>query len=275
MYCKNCKNQLSKEDKFCKNCGAAVENVNNNQQVNQTQNQQKLNSNETNNISNKKKKNPLIIISVIVVMLIIFLGILFIIKMLYSGNNKKNDDYYNETNKDNYNNNNNYYDNYENKDINSNYNNSNNNDIDINNNKNKVEGNYTREIFSGNSFDYKTIADGAVFSFNPNSTFTVVYNEGSTYSGTYEVYNGLYITLKADEIANDNTIQNAEILANDIKNASTAMMTNTTELLNTYLLWLKTNDDILQPFLIKYDSDTNTGTALNIFASQQGSFKLK
>lgn len=56
-------------------------------------------------------------------------------------------------------------------------------------------------------------------------------------------------------------------------------------LLNTYLLYLKvtqvvennvsTNREILQPFVIKYNTDTKTGNAVNVYGQTSGTFTLK
>lgn len=157
---------------------------------------------------------------------------------------------------------------------------------DYNNTNNKVLGSYTREVFSGNSFEYKTYYDKATFKFNKDSTFECSYDMGNTYKGTYEVYNGFNITAKASEIKQDSSIKNAEELAEDIKNTSEKMMNDDmSSLLNTYLLYLKVtqavengvtnNTEVLQPFIIKYNTDTNTGTAVNIYGQMSGTFNLK
>lgn len=160
-----------------------------------------------------------------------------------------------------------------------NNNNNSNNDTDNNNNnnennKNNVKGNYTRDAFSGNQFDYTTSYDNAVFTFNKDSSFEVKYTNGNTYSGTYELYNGLFITVKANEIKEDATINGSEALATDIKNVTNKMI-GTGELLNVYLLWLVLDDDVIQPFAVLYNPDNNTGTIVNILARTQGTIKLK
>ncbi len=156
----------------------------------------------------------------------------------------------------------------------------------VDNTKNEVLGTYTREIFSGNSFNYKTLYDNAIFKFNKDSTFECIYEGGATYKGTYEVYNGVNITAKASEIAEDTSIKHAENLAEDIREVSEEMMSsNVSSLLNTYLLYLKvtqvvennisTNREVLQPFVIKYNPDTKTGDAVNIYGQTSGTFTLK
>ena len=247
MYCKNCGNQLNVEDKFCKNCGASVQDTQpqvSNQQVSQPQNQANFNSSVSQTSTNKKKMNSLILVGIVIGLLII----IFVANGLGGSNNNNG---------------------------NNNSNNNGNNNNDNSNSNSKIKGKYSREIFSGKSFDYKTMYDIAIFTFNSDSTFVVSYTEGETYKGSFEVYNGLFISIKADEVASDTNIQNAEQLANDIKNVSNAMMSSAADMLNTYLLWLKTDSNILQPFLIKYDPDTNTGTAVNIMGQTQGSFILK
>lgn len=177
---------------------------------------------------------------------------------------------------------------YENNELDSEFNNSYTNSIitDYNNPNNKVLGTYTREVFSGNSFEYKTYYDKATFKFNKDSTFECSYEMGNTYKGTYEVYNGFNITAKASAIKQDSSIKNAEKLAEDIKDVSEKMMNDDmSSLLNTYLLYLKVtqvvengvtnNTEVLQPFIIKYNTDTNTGTAVNIYGQMSGTFNLK
>jgi|GEM_PF-5243952 hypothetical protein len=163
--------------------------------------------------------------------------------------------------------------------------NTDNNDTSANTNAGQIKGQFSREIFSGKSFDYKTSFDNAVFTFKADSTFECAYTGGTTYKGKFEVYNGLNITAKATKIAADSNIKNAEALADDIRNVSTSMMSDSEAILNTYLLYLQVSEstenghtdsiDILQPFLIKYDPSTNTGTAVNILGRTQGSFTLK
>lgn len=160
-------------------------------------------------------------------------------------------------------------------------------DISQNNNEvqNKVLGNYSREVFSNNIFEYLTSYDTAKFKFNSDSTFECTYEGGSTYKGIYEVYNGLNITAKANSIKEDASITNAEQLSIDIMNVSNAMMSDTEYILNTYLLYIKVNKeinndvskdvDILQTFLIRYDENQSRGTIVNILAQTQGSLIKK
>lgn len=138
---------------------------------------------------------------------------------------------------------------------------------------NRVKGNYSREIFSGHSFDYQTLNDKAVFTFKNDSTFEVNYVDGATYKGIYEVYNGFYITVKAEDIKEDKTIDKNESLAKDISNVANKMMAS--NLLNTYLLWIKTDDGILQPFMVSYNEDTKSGDIVNVYAQTQGKLYLK
>ena len=97
-----------------------------------------------------------------------------------------------------------------------------------------ILGNYSREIFSGNSFDYVPSYDSAIFTFNKDSSFTVKYYGGDTNKGTYKVYTGLYITVLASEMAKDTTIKNNVSLANNNNNIANKMMKS--DILNTYLL---------------------------------------
>lgn len=140
-----------------------------------------------------------------------------------------------------------------------------------------IKGNFSREIFSGNTFDYITSNDTATFTFKNDSTFEVDYKlSGNKYQGTYEVYNGFFITPKTTEISEDTSIKNGEMLAKDINNISNSMMTDSKSILNTYLLWLTVDDqNILQPFVLIYNEETKTGTAVNIIGRTQGSFTLK
>ena len=180
-----------------------------------------------------KKKTPFILGGVLILIIIV----------LGNGLNKSNDNNYSE-------NNNNFL-----------------------NEESKIKGNYSREIFSGNSFECITSSDTAVFTFNTDSTFEVNYAGGNTYKGTYEVYNGLFIGIKANEIEKDTNIENNTMLANDINNVANKMIE--TDLLNTYLLWLETDTNILQPYMISYNPDTQSGVAVNIFGRSQGTFNKK
>lgn len=159
------------------------------------------------------------------------------------------------------------------------------NNIDNNEVNDKILGNYSREIFSNNTFEYQTTYNNATFKFSKDSTFECTYKGGITYKGIYEVYNGLYISIKASDIKNDTSIEYAQQLATDIENVSNAMINNTGEMLNAYLLYLKVNQqisngisegvDIIQPFVISYDEDKKTGIIVNILGKEQGTFILK
>ncbi len=286
MYCKNCGNKLSDDTNFCPKCGMVVENNNigmvetnvnnainenmnnmsmNNNVVNKNQmenSNQTFNTNQTvnapqmNSIPQSKRKNKGVVITVLIVAVVATVMILI--------SQKPKDDEYSD--------NNNYSTSEDNNNNNNANNNTNNNNSGTNN---KVKGNYSREVFSNNSFNYITNYDTAVFKFNNDSTFKVDYKNGSTYTGTYEVYNGFYISVKANEIKEDVTITNGKVMAEEIKRVTNEMMTTTEDMLNTYLLWIKTNDGILQPFAVKYDPKTNTGTAINILGITKGSFNLK
>jgi len=151
------------------------------------------------------------------------------------------------------------------------------------NNDSSVKGQYSNEVFSDERFDYKTSYDNAVFTFNTDSTFECeYYEEGVIYKGTYEVYNGLFIAMKTKEIKEDSSINNAEMIADDIDSVSGRMMTKLEDMLYTYLLYLQVDEmiegddsteiDIIQPFCIKYDINTDTGIAVNILGQMQGSF---
>ena len=136
-----------------------------------------------------------------------------------------------------------------------------------------IKGEYSREFFSGNRFEYITSTDNATFTFNKDSTFEVTYVGGNTYKWTYEIYNGLFISLKASEIKTDTTINNNEELADNIQNVANRMMER--NILNTFLLWIKTDDNILQPFVLLYDENTNSADIVNIYAQTQGTLILK
>lgn len=237
MFCKNCGNQVNDIDKYCYNCGAIIEKSTNrqNQELNVEPN---ICQPEIKSVyQNNGSPNKKSNIIFIIGAIIIILLVIIIIRF---GNNNSDSNY------------------------------ANNNDNNV-----EVKGNYSREVFSGNSFDYVTYYDKAVFTFNSNSTFEVNYAGGNTYKGTYEVYNGLYIAIRTDDIKNDPTINNGELLANDINNVTNAMMDSTNDMLNTYLLWLEVDGGIIQPFVISYNPDTNSGTAVNILGQTQGSFSLK
>lgn len=267
MYCNKCRNKINEEDNFCGKCGqkTIVTSVNTNANQN------------VNSGTNKKEKNKVIIPIVILIIFILSVIGIFVGIYIYSSaintlyNNDFNTDFINENN---INEDNNYYDSE-----NNNYNNNNTESI-INNNEetevsnNGIKGNYSREVFSNNTFKYNTMYDTATFKFNPDSTFNVTYSSGTTYNGTFEVYNGLYITVKANEIELDTNINNAVEMANDIRNVSNEMMVDFNSMLNVYLLWIKTDTGVLQPFCIKYDPDSNTGTAVNILGKTQGIFNL-
>ena len=135
-----------------------------------------------------------------------------------------------------------------------------------------IEGLYSKEIFSGNSFTFESIYSSATFKFSKDSRFEVIYKSGETYVGTYEVYNGFNITTKANQIRNDSSVKNANELADDIIEVSNKMMED--NYMNTYLLWIKTDSGILQPFLIEYNENSNSGVAVNLYAAEQGSFTL-
>ena len=303
MYCSKCGALLSNEEKFCSNCGNYVEvkqdNLNNIQNVdnNISDNYQMYSNNVNSNISNNNPKKEkdfglyslicgicsivcvgvfgiiLGIISIflrkkeevktskgkigkilgivgIVLSVIYLIGDVLLFKSIfdYGSSNSKND-YVEQNNYDN------------------------NNDLTNESDTISVKGNYSREVFSGHSFDYVTSYDTAVLTFNKDSTFEVAYKDGATYKGVYEVYNGFYINVKAEEIKGDTSISNNELLASDINDVANKMMA--TNLLNTYLLWLKTDDNILQPFMISYNEDTNTGDIVNVFARVQGKLTLK
>lgn len=155
----------------------------------------------------------------------------------------------------------------------------------LNSSKNTVNGIYSNEIFSNNIFEYKTSYDTATFKFYDDSTFEIIYAGGSTYKGTYEVYNGVNISTKANEIKNDITISYSEQLYIDIINVSNAMMSDEKYVLDTYLLYLKANTeikngiskniDVLQPFLVRYDASLNEGIIVNILGQTQGALILK
>jgi len=251
MFCSKCGNQLNKEDKFCNSCGSTNTQVNNNE-VNNEVNQvnpihqefgnlnQNMNSESFQNQLNSNKSNNTKNSGIKKYLPFIIGGLIVLIIITSVVNNMDR-----------------------------------NSDNDGNNNTSQIKGQFSREIFSGNTFEYKTMYDTASFTFNSNSTFVVSYTGGDIYTGNFEVYNGLFIAIKADEIAEDASIQNASTLATSIKNVSNSMMATPELLLNTYLLWLKTDDGVLQPFVLKYDSSTNSGTIVNVMAQTQGSFTKK
>ena len=305
MYCKNCGNKLNENEKFCSNCGMTIEsNLNNSKLPNMNDNSNNSNisnMNTNSNINNYQqqinsvsgKANKWKTISMVLGIIAIVLSFIFyfytlplsIIGLIFGIKAKKEDTKNsigfivnivaiaitiimtiivfvidlpnNETN--NYNNDNSYND--------SNYGDYGETD--------GVKGNYSRDAFSGNSFEYKTGYDSATFIFNKDSTFEVSYVNGATYKGTYELYNGLYISVKADEIKNDTSINNNQQLSIDINNVANKMMSNTNDMLNTYLIWLKIDNNTIQPFMISYNPDSYSGTAVNILGQTQGTFNLK
>jgi hypothetical protein len=145
----------------------------------------------------------------------------------------------------------------------------------------EVQGQYSREAFSGNSYEFITF-DGtvAVFTFNNDSSFVCSYDDGPTYKGKYEVYNGLYISvIKCNQLREDTSSNyDTQLLADEIENISIAMMER--DILNTYLLWLEVDTmiedgtestvDLIQPFCVI----TTENIAVNIMAPEQGSFNL-
>ena len=276
MYCNKCGNLLSEGVRFCSNCGNNVE-INNNQ-------------NSINNVNNNKNDKTGLYTLICGICSIIFAGVIGLILGIASLILRKKETTKSTEGKigkilaiigivlsivslcfsayivdsifD-------FKSNIDEKQENDNYTSDNNNEDTTN----KVKGRYSREIFSGNTFDYETGYDKAVFKFKDDSTFEVSYVGGATYKGTYEIYNGLFITVRANEIKEDKTIDKSEELANNIINVSNKMMGNT--LLDTYLLWLKTDDGILQPFMLCYDEDTKSGDMVNIYAQLQGKLYLK
>lgn len=260
MYCKNCGNKLNENDKFCSNCGMTIGNNFNNSNIPNTNNnfnmynpQQQMNHVTVPSNSGKTK---FIILGIIAVIIAIIVGVIVL------SNNKTDDD--SNGNNSSYNDSN-----YEETDNDNNYNDDNYEETS------NVKGSYSRDAFSGHSFEYKTGYDSATFVFNKDSTFEAKYDGGNTYRGTYELYNGLYISIKADEIKNDTSINNSQQLSIDINNVANKMMSNTSDMLNTYLIWIKTDSNVLQPFMISYNPDTNSGTAVNILGQEQGTFSLK
>lgn len=256
MYCSNCGKEMNSNAKFCPSCGVS-QTVQNNDEVKIEKKPENLNIK-----SNKKfKKTGLIIIIILLIFIPLYLFYNNILNNLRKNIENNNDNKVNHTE------------------------NNNEDNKDDNNDNNLVKGQYSREIFSKKSFDYKTTFENAVFTFNSDSTFECAYIGGNTYKGEYEVYNGLYISLKANEIAEDSSINNSEALAENIKKVSNNMMSSPEFIINTYLLYLKVNKsiengitsdiDILQPFLIKYEPTTNSGVAVNIFGQSQGSFILR
>lgn len=239
MYCRNCGNLIAPEDNFCKNCGQPIQTEKSNDQKDNV-NQLNSNFNESKILTKENKKKNIL---VIIIGLIIGLAVIFYIIGGISKDNSGLDDNVSEDN-------------------------------------NPIKGLFSRDIFSGNSFDYITIYDQAIFTFNSDSTFECTYLNGVTYRGVFEVYNGLYISIKADEIANDSNIQNADSLAADIEKVANKMMSNSDSMLNTYLLYLTVEEtvnnnvtnrtNIIQPFVIQYETSTNTGIAVNILGQTQG-----
>lgn len=152
-----------------------------------------------------------------------------------------------------------------------------------NSNRPKPNGIFTREIFSDRTYYYKGNSSTVKFSFD-FKTFEALFDSGTIYRGTYEVYNGLNIGPKADEIEKDRSIDYGDLLANDIKKVSSSMINKSSvrEILDIYLLYLEVDEklingqtekaDFLQPFVIKFDSEKRTGVAVNIMGQEQGTF---
>ena len=265
MYCKNCGGKFNDNDVFCRFCGAKRESVevmnenNNDYQLNQNENNNNVNMNNNNGSDNSilgkikdffKDKKRLYIACGIVA------AIILLITIIGSMNNNS---------ANNYNNNNG-----------NTYNNNNGSNNSNTNNGSKIKGEYSREVFSNNSFDYDNGYDKAVFTFNNDSTFEVKYDNGNTYVGTYEIYNGLYINTKCNEIKTDKTITNGEQLASDIDNIWTRMPENMADMVNTYLIWFELNDgSTIQPFVVKYNPQSNEGIIVNVMARTQGSLIKK
>ena len=260
MYCKNCGNQLNDNDKFCPNCGTSTEN-NYNSNIPDVNNNFNNSQQQMNNVNNgSSQANNWKTISIVLGVIVIALLVIFCI---FGLPNNKTNDYSNDDNG-------NYNDNNHGEIIEDNDNNDENYEE-----ANIVKGTYSRDAFSGNSFEYKTGYDSATFIFKKDSTFEVRYSGGNTYKGTYELYNGFYISVRAEEIKNDTSISNSQQLSIDINNVTNKMISDTGDMLNTYLIWLKTDSDIIQPFMISYNPDTNSGTAVNILGQEQGTFSLK
>lgn len=152
-----------------------------------------------------------------------------------------------------------------------------------NSNRQKPNGIFTREIFSDRTYYYKDNSSTVKFSFD-FKTFEALFDSGTIYRGTYEVYNGLNIGPKADEVEKDRSIYYGDLLANDIKKVSSSMINKSSvrEILDIYLLYLEVDEklingqtekaDFLQPFVIKFDSEKRTGVAVNIMGQEQGTF---
>lgn len=225
------------------------------------------NNNWNNNIqmneqNNSKQNNTLTMVIILFVVVLLGIGIGVGATFLLNKNNNIVND--NNINNDN------------NSNSNSDTNNTNNNNQNDNNQAtDTVKGQYTRDAFSGNTFEYNTGYQTATFIFKKDSTFEVNYSDGNKYKGTYEIYNGFFITAKASEIKNDTSISSGEQLSNDIVNVANKMMDSVNGILNTYLIWLKTDDNVIQPFMISYNPDIATGTAVNILGQVQGNFNLK
>lgn len=245
MRCKNCYQELENGIIICPNCGTSNEIISDS------------NISKEKNINKRSNINSLLLFIIgFLIVLLIGIGIYYIIKI------NKNDNTSQIVDKS--------IDEDSEKD-----------DTPIETDNNKVKGTYSNEIFSNHTFEYNDMDTMATFTFNLDSTFIVTYSEGTTYTGTYEVYNGLNITAKAESIRNDSTINSSDRLATGIINVSNSMMYDNnnedlaSSIIHTYLLWLKTDDGILQPHLVKYNPDTTVGVAVNVYATEQGQFKLK
>ena len=144
-------------------------------------------------------------------------------------------------------------------------------------NKDNVKGEYSREIFSGNTFEYITSSSKAEFKFNKDSTFEVSYSTGEIYKGKYEIYNGGYIlTAKCFDLKQNINIKNNLELAEDIEKVYNVMYSSYEDLVNIYLVWLEVEDGkTIQPFMIKYDNEKKEGAIVNILGRIQGTIKEK
>jgi len=139
----------------------------------------------------------------------------------------------------------------------------------------KIEGKFSKEVFSNHSFRFDALYGSSVFEFKSNSTFTVVYKTGETYRGTFEVYNSTAIANKAKEIKADTALKYGKELSENIVKVSTAMMSDVKNKQDVYLLWLITDKGIKRPFLVKYDPSKNAGIAVDVLEPEQGDFILE
>ena len=153
-----------------------------------------------------------------------------------------------------------------------------------------INGRFSREIFSGNSFKYRTWYDSALFTFFEDSTFEIVYDDGPVYRGTFSVYNGLFIHVKAREIEENPpeyyvSSEQISYLVDGMVNVTNAMIAqNPTGILDVYLLYMlaeemdengvTTQMTVPQPYLIKYDPESGVGETINIFAATSGELTL-